>query len=107
MSWVTLCRTDELPDGKAMPVDIDGYKLAVFADAGSYTVLDSTCPHAGKSIAGGWVHDGCAVCPFHNWSFDLTTGEMPGMPGVAIARYPSRVIEHGGNRWIQADLKRY
>ena len=107
MSWVTLCRTDEVPNGQGKAVDVDGYRLAVFADTGTFSVLDSTCPHAGKSIAGGAVSEGCAICPFHFWAFSLETGEMRDSPGVAVTKYASRLIDHAGEQWIQADLPRF
>jgi nitrite reductase/ring-hydroxylating ferredoxin subunit len=56
-------------------------------------------------MAGGYVEDGCAVCPWHNWPFRLETGELKGSPAVTIDVYPTRLLERGGESPIvQADL---
>ena len=105
MGWVSLCTWDELADDRGKPVEIDGFHLAVYRlgpDATS--VIDSTCPHAGANLTEGTVDEGCAVCPWHFWMFDLRTGGLRDSPGVAVTRYPSRLLDFDGKRLVQADL---
>ena len=64
MTWVSLCQLDELTEGAGKYVEIDGFQLAVFLDQGQAYVLDNYCPHAGGAMAGGFVENGCAVCPW-------------------------------------------
>lgn len=110
MAWVSLCTWDELAEGQGKPVDVDGFKLAVYrtgtdpAGGAATSVIDSTCPHAGANLSEGTVEDGCAVCPWHFWMFDLSDGQLRDQPGIAVTRYPSRVLEFGGKRLVQADL---
>lgn len=103
MPWTTLCAMDELTEGHARAVEIDGYHLAVFLHDGEPFVLDDTCPHAGASMSGGWVEQGCAVCPRHAWRFDLETGNLAG-GGEALRRYSTRLHQHDGTMLVQADL---
>jgi nitrite reductase/ring-hydroxylating ferredoxin subunit len=105
MPWTTLCVLNELTEGEAKAVEIDGYRLAVYLHNGKPFVLNDVCPHAGASMSGGWVADGCAVCPRHMWRFELETGKMPGMEGEALETYVSRTIEHAGRTLVQAELK--
>lgn len=108
MSWVTLCELQELSEGSGKYVEIDGFKLAVFLDQGEPRVIDDTCPHAGASLSGGPVRDGCAVCPWHAWAFELKTGELRGAPGVAISTYRTRIATPVGRPpMLQADLPIY
>ena len=37
-------------------------------------VLDNTCLHVGGPLADGLVEGGCVVCPWHGWTYDLSTG---------------------------------
>ncbi len=104
MPWVTLCELSDLTDGRGKPVDVDGHRLAVFLDGGTPATLDNACPHAGIALSGGEVDAGCAVCPAHGWAFDLATGQLRGMPGVTIGHYPTRLHDHAGRRFVQADL---
>ncbi len=35
------------------------------------------CPHEGADLAGGYLRDGCIVCPWHNLPFSLKSGASP------------------------------
>lgn len=96
---------NELTEGHAKPVEVDGYRLSVFLHEGKPYVLDDTCPHAGASMSGGWIEDGCAVCPRHLWRFDLADGKLHGLGSDGLQAYPSRVIEFNGQSLLQAELR--
>jgi nitrite reductase/ring-hydroxylating ferredoxin subunit len=104
MAWTSLCTLDELTEGTGKYVEVDGFKLGVFLFQGNISVLDSTCPHAGANLANGFVEDGCAICPRHYWAFELSTGQLRGIPGVAITKYKTRIHEHEGRQFVQAEL---
>jgi 3-phenylpropionate/trans-cinnamate dioxygenase ferredoxin subunit len=96
----------ELKEGEGKYVEIGGYRLAVFLHKGEPHVIDDECPHAGGAMSGGWVDDdGCAVCPWHGWSFGLCDGRLKGSTGVGVSVYPVRVHEHEGRKLVQVDLK--
>ncbi len=104
MSWVSLCDMNELVEGEGKYVEIDGFQLAVFLDRGNVAVLDNTCPHAGANLSGGYVDDGCAVCPLHHWAFRLDNGELKDVPGVTVDKYKTRLLNRNGQQLLQADL---
>ncbi len=108
MAWVTLCGMGELVEGRGKYVEIEGFQLAVFLNGGQAYVIDNRCPHAGASLAGGEVHDGRAVCPWHQWSFDLKSGQLRSRPLVRIRTYPARVVQlEGKGTMVQAQLPTY
>ncbi|MCC7349316.1 MAG: Rieske (2Fe-2S) protein [Phycisphaerales bacterium] len=96
MPWTSLCELSELTENQGTYVEIGGFQLAVFLSAGKVHVLDNLCPHAGGSLAGGHVEEGCAVCPVHHWCFQLDNGQIPGSPGVAVRVYPTRLKQREG-----------
>ena len=98
---------NELEEGKGKYVEIGGFQLAVFLNSGKVFVMDNFCPHAGGNLAGGYVEDGCAVCPWHFWAFKLDDGSLRDSPGVVVKTYPIRVHEHDGKQLVQADLPVY
>ena len=100
MPWTTLCALDDLTEGAGKYVEIDGHKLAVYLHQGHPHVLDNYCPHAGGSLAAGFVDDGCAVCPWHYWKFRLTDGQLTSSQHVRVATYPARVTDGT----VEADL---
>jgi nitrite reductase/ring-hydroxylating ferredoxin subunit len=105
--WISLCELYELQESQGKYVEIEGFQLAVFLSDGQVYVMDNYCPHAGGNLAGGWVEDGCAVCPWHYWSFRVDTGELRDSPGVKVKTYPTRLHDHQGKQLVQADLPKY
>jgi nitrite reductase/ring-hydroxylating ferredoxin subunit len=108
MAWTSLCELGELAEGKGKYVEIDGFQLAVFLHEGKVYVIDNFCPHAGGNLAGGYVENGCAVCPWHHWAFRLENGQLRDSPGVMITTYPTRLLQREGKpALVQADLPMY
>jgi len=98
----------ELEEGKGKYVEIEGFQLAVFLHEGKPYVMDNYCPHAGGNIAGGFVEEGCAVCPWHYWMFRLENGQLRDTPGVAVKTYAVRVTRHEEKgELVQANLPMY
>jgi nitrite reductase/ring-hydroxylating ferredoxin subunit len=71
-----------------------GRCYAVFAVEGRHYVTDAACPHAGGPLAEGVVREGCVVCPWHWYRYELATGRCLTTPRVALRSYP--VSEHAG-----------
>jgi nitrite reductase (NADH) small subunit len=67
-------------------VDAGGRQVAVFHVEGRWFAVDDACPHHGASLADGPVRGTVVRCPWHDWPFDLTTGEC--------TRAPARVATH-------------
>jgi nitrite reductase (NADH) small subunit/3-phenylpropionate/trans-cinnamate dioxygenase ferredoxin subunit len=108
MAWASLCRLDELLEGKGKYVEIEGFQLAVFLHGGRPYVIDNRCPHAGGSLSGGEVVDGCAVCPWHQWAMNLETGQLNWRPLVTVRTYKVRLLEREGKPpLVQAELPTY
>ena len=108
MAWTSLCQLDELKEGAGKYVEVGGFQLAVFLDAGRPYVIDNRCPHAGGSLSRGNVQEGRAVCPWHQWAFSLATGELRHRPLVKIRTYPTRLLERSNEpTLVQADLPIY
>lgn len=92
--WHRLCEVAEIPapeDG-GFYVTVGRRSLAVFRlEGGAVRVIDDACPHAGASLAGGFVEAGCVVCRYHAWAFDLESGRCPDNAGIGVNVYESRV----------------
>jgi nitrite reductase (NADH) small subunit/3-phenylpropionate/trans-cinnamate dioxygenase ferredoxin subunit len=108
VSWTSLCELGELSEGQGKYVEIDGFMLAVFLHGGQVFVMDNTCPHAGRSLSGGMIENGCVVCPWHGWTFHLNNGQLLDMPGVAVRTYKVKLLSREGFApMVQADLPIY
>ena len=105
MPWTTLFELTELTEDKGRYVEVDGFCLAVYLHAGQVYAMDNACPHAGANLAGGWVNEGCVVCPKHGWPFRLEDGQLRGSPGVNVDVYPVRIDQpDGGAAVVQVRL---
>jgi nitrite reductase (NADH) small subunit len=85
---------DAVPVGGGRYVEHAGRAYAVIrVDKVTVRVMDDTCPHAGASLSAGHVEDGCVVCPWHAWAFDVHTGTCPDNRAIVVRTYPSRVVQ--------------
>ncbi|MFA5313207.1 MAG: Rieske (2Fe-2S) protein [Methanomassiliicoccales archaeon] len=53
--------------------------------------LSNRCPHMGCPLSGGSLVGDTLVCPCHDWSFDIRTGELTMTKEVKLAKFEARV----------------
>ena len=93
------CRTEDVTDGRALAVVVDGLGLAIFRDGETYHALLGRCPHADGVMGEGWVEEGEAVCPSHRWRFRLTTGRCTTVRSRSLHRFACEVRD--GLVWVR------
>lgn len=71
-------REVELPVGRCRGVEIEGRTIVVYHTRDGFFATDNACPHRGGPLAEGDLIGNEIVCPWHLWSFDVTTGINPG-----------------------------
>lgn len=73
--FVRAAGVDEVASGTGKVVTVAGKTLALFNVSGTFYAIDNECPHRGGPLGEGELDGTCVTCPWHNWQFDLTTGE--------------------------------
>ena len=87
-----VARFDALKDGEGRIVRAGDLEVALFRDGDRVFALGNTCLHTGGALGEGFVIDGCAVCPWHGWQYDLETGRRrPGAGAFGVPAYAARV----------------
>jgi nitrite reductase/ring-hydroxylating ferredoxin subunit len=81
----------DLPPGRAAEVVVDGRTVALFNVDGVFHALDGRCPHRGGPLGQGFVDGSRVSCPWHNYTFDVTTGENVVSADLRVARYETKV----------------
>jgi nitrite reductase/ring-hydroxylating ferredoxin subunit len=76
-----------------------GRSYSVFDVAGELQVTDAACPHNGGPLAKGVVRDGVVTCPWHWYSFELSSGICRTAAGYRLRKYP--VIQRGGRSYVE------
>jgi nitrite reductase/ring-hydroxylating ferredoxin subunit len=73
----SLGKLGDFPEGKGKAFQAGRTTVAVFRANGKLFAINNRCVHKGASMCEGELTDGGKVvrCPWHNWAFDLTTGE--------------------------------
>jgi 3-phenylpropionate/trans-cinnamate dioxygenase ferredoxin subunit len=84
MPEITVCNTDDLPEGAMRLVTVeDGRKIGVFRCAGGELMaIEDRCSHDDGPLAeGAFDPAACTVeCPRHGSLFDLRTGRPRSLP---------------------------
>ncbi|MEI8050125.1 MAG: non-heme iron oxygenase ferredoxin subunit [Actinomycetes bacterium] len=94
MTTVRLCSLDDLVEGTASRIDIDGVRLAVARIGDDVFCVADRCSHEDFSLSEGevMVADKEIECARHGAMFDLTTGEPRSFPATKpIATYVATV----------------
>lgn len=90
--WTDLCALADVPHvGSGKFVACKNRALAVFRQGEEVKVIDDTCPHAGGSLASGFIRNGVVHCPWHGWPFRIADGVCPDNPGIKVTAYEARI----------------
>ncbi len=96
MSGVTVCRLDDLADGAARKVDVDGVAVAVVRIGDDVYAIGDVCSHGNYSLSEGevWCEERELECPKHGSAFSLETGEPVTLPATQpVAVYDVAVVD--------------
>ncbi|MFZ1992404.1 MAG: Rieske (2Fe-2S) protein [Alphaproteobacteria bacterium] len=70
-----------------------GKQILVIETEGRLFAIANRCPHEGYPLSEGTLSQGCLLtCNWHNWKFDLTSGEAL-VGGDPVRTYPVREAE--------------
>lgn len=69
--------------------------IAVFHVGGEFYALDDRCPHAGASLARGYLEGDVVSCRIHHWRFCIRDGKYVDqeLPNYDARSYPVRVLD--------------
>ena len=97
-NFVKLGTLDELPPGGSKEVEHEGRIFALFNVDGVISAIDGLCPHQGGPLADGPIEGSLVYCPWHDWGFDIRTGQSMVNPTWKQAVYPVKVED--GSVWV-------
>jgi nitrite reductase/ring-hydroxylating ferredoxin subunit len=111
MAFEKVARAEQVPPGKTgfflprgRPVVLSNFEGRIYAHYGM-------CPHKGFPLEGAVLWDNLLTCPWHNYQYDLKTGEnfyprrvYPGdmkAQVIRLRRYPVQVRD--GEVWVDLE----
>ncbi len=81
----------DLPPGHATEVSVGGQNIALFNVDGVFHALAGRCPHRGGPLGQGFLEGAQVSCPWHNYTFDVTTGENVVSADLKVQRFEVKV----------------
>ena len=81
----------DLPPGECREVSVGGKAVALYNVGGTVYATSNTCIHRGGPLGQGMLDGTAVLCPWHAWSWDVTTGENTANPELKIPTYPVRL----------------
>jgi nitrite reductase/ring-hydroxylating ferredoxin subunit len=79
--------------GQSKVVELGGRSIAIFNCNGELYAIDNICSHRGGPLGEGLVNcqAGTVQCPWHGWSYTLSTGESTVSSLFKVERFDLRV----------------
>jgi nitrite reductase (NADH) small subunit len=91
---VLIGAVDQIPPGEGRNFVVEHEQIAVFrTHAGEVYATQATCPHRNGPLADGLLGGTMIVCPLHDRTFDLRTGEGVGPDCASLKIYPVALTE--------------
>ena len=88
----TVAQKKDLPPGKAIAVDLEGKRIAIFNISGQFYAIADECTHAGGSLSEGEMEGNVVTCPWHGATYDVTTGAVLSAPAdEGVASYKVQI----------------
>lgn len=90
MNWIDVCDEAELRARGRMVARAGDKQILLLATQRGLFACANRCPHEGYPLSEGVLTDECVLtCNWHNWKFDLTSGETL-VGGDLLPCYPAR-----------------
>ena len=97
-SWCNTIALDKLQAAGTAVVRRGGKQIALFYRDQQVLACNNRCPHEGYPLSEGSLDQQCVLtCNWHNWKFDLTSGENL-YRGDQLRVYPVEIRD--GNVWL-------
>lgn len=96
--FVAVGHSAKLSSATAMQVVQGEEAVAIFRTEKGLLAISNVCTHEDGPLGEGEVKDCVVACPYHDWRFDLSTGECLSHPGREVATFAVR--ESDGVVWL-------
>jgi 3-phenylpropionate/trans-cinnamate dioxygenase ferredoxin component len=91
-AFVRACALDDVADGTARAVEIDGVEIALVRNGDEVYAIYNECSHAQIPLSEGEIEGDEIECWLHGSMFDLRTGKAINLPATEPVRvYPVRI----------------
>lgn len=90
-----IAHLDDFPVGSMRLAHADGTRICLARSADGVFAIDHACPHMGYGVTQGTLDGNLVTCAWHNWKFDIRTGECT-VGDEDITTHPVQIDPDGG-----------
>ncbi|MFW5814286.1 MAG: FAD-dependent oxidoreductase [Spirochaetota bacterium] len=81
--WRRVAKATDIQEHQPLVIELaEDESVLITRVDGKLTACGATCPHYGGPLGDGVLRGGHVVCPYHNATFDLATGELDRTPAI-------------------------
>ena len=91
MAFARTAKTNEITPGTIREFQVEGKAIALANVGGKYYAISNTCLHRGGPLGQGFLEGSTVTCPWHNWTYDVSTGANVVNHDLKVPCYPTRV----------------
>jgi len=84
-------KASEIPPGQGREILLAGVTIALFNVDGTFHAVQHECPHQGGPLAEGSLEGTVLTCSWHQWQFDVATGQGVSVSGTGLRTYEVKV----------------
>jgi len=89
--WISAGKAGSILEGQPKIIIHKHLEIAIFLVGSDYFALRNFCPHRGGPIAEGIISGNLVTCPYHDWTFEISTGECTLNPAARVQRFATRM----------------
>lgn len=89
--WQSIAEAASIPDGQHLFVRRGNLSCYVVRSGNEFVVYDAHCPHKDNVIMDSGAMGAQLTCPFHEWKFDLKTGECISGGKTPLKKLPVKI----------------
>ena len=88
MAFVYAAKARDIAPDQIREIQLDGITIALANVSGQFHALSNVCLHRGGPLGQGSLQGNLVTCPWHGWSFDVTSGKVSPNQTAGVACYP-------------------
>src|SRR5580704_16404955 len=91
MAFIKAASLSALPPGSVTELNVGMDCYAICNLEGEVHALWGICPHAGGPVGQGNLVGNYLICPWHEWEYDVRTGENDLSPEACLKKFPVKI----------------
>jgi len=89
--FIRAIAVSDLAPGQCTEASVGGTPVAIYNVDGTFYATSNTCLHRGGPLGQGMLDGAAVMCPWHAWSWDVTTGDNVANAELRIPTYEVKV----------------